>query len=434
MRASWRRSTPTGGRRTTCRSARSTCSTTRSCASRCGAEHIKPRLLGHWGTTPGPELRLRPPQPRDPRSATSTRSTSPAPATAARRSSPTPTSRARYTRGLSATSRRDAAGMRAPVPPVLLPGRHPEPRRARDARLDPRGRRARLRARPRLRRGLRQPGPASSPASSATARRRPDRWPRAGTRTSSSTPRATAPCCRSCTSTATRSPTRRSSPASPTRSCVALLRGLRLRAAASSRATTPTTVHQAMAAALDDVARRRSRRSSARARAGGTADAPALADDRAAHAEGLDRARGGRRPAGRGHVALAPGPAGRRPRRTRRTSRSSRRGCAATGPRSCSTTTARLRAGARRRSRPTGDRRMSANPHANGGVLLRDLACPTSATTRSTCRRPAPTTAEATRVLGTFLRDVMRPQPPTHVPRSSGRTRPRRTGSTPSSR
>jgi hypothetical protein len=28
-------------------------------------EHIKPRLLGHWGTTPGPELRVRPPQPGD---------------------------------------------------------------------------------------------------------------------------------------------------------------------------------------------------------------------------------------------------------------------------------------------------------------------------------------------------------------------------------
>ena len=26
-------------------------------------EHIKPRLLGHWGTTPGPQLHLRPPQP-----------------------------------------------------------------------------------------------------------------------------------------------------------------------------------------------------------------------------------------------------------------------------------------------------------------------------------------------------------------------------------
>ena len=50
-------------------------------------------------------------------------------------------------------------GHAAPVPPVLLPGRHPEPRRARDAGVDPRGRRAGLRALARLRGGLRQPGP-----------------------------------------------------------------------------------------------------------------------------------------------------------------------------------------------------------------------------------------------------------------------------------
>ena len=35
---------------------------------------------------------------------------------------------------------------------------------------------------------------------------------------------------------------------------------------------------------------------------------------------------------------------------------------------------------------PAGERRMSANPHANGGLLLRDLGCPTSASTPSTCR------------------------------------------------
>ena len=40
---------------------------------------------------------------------------------------------------------------------------------------------------------------SSSPASSATARPRPARSPRAGTRTSSSTPRPTGPCSRSCT-------------------------------------------------------------------------------------------------------------------------------------------------------------------------------------------------------------------------------------------
>ena len=62
-----------------------------------------------------------------------------------------------------------------------------------------------------------------------------------------------------------------------------------------------------------------------------------LADDRAAHAEGLDRAEGGRRPAGRGHLPRPPGAAGRAPAPTPGTARSWRSGCAATSPRSCST-------------------------------------------------------------------------------------------------
>ena len=49
----WRVSTPTGAPRTTCRWARSICSTTRCCTQPLAIEHVKPRLLGHWGTTPG---------------------------------------------------------------------------------------------------------------------------------------------------------------------------------------------------------------------------------------------------------------------------------------------------------------------------------------------------------------------------------------------
>ena len=80
-------------------------------------------------------------------------------------------------------------GHAPPVPPVLVPRRHPEPRRARDAGLDPRGRRARLRARARLRRGLRQPRPRR--LLRRRRRRGGDRARsrRAGTRTSSSTRR-----------------------------------------------------------------------------------------------------------------------------------------------------------------------------------------------------------------------------------------------------
>jgi xylulose-5-phosphate/fructose-6-phosphate phosphoketolase len=56
---------------------------------------------------------------------------------------------------------------------------------------------------------------------------------------------------------------------------------------------------------------------------------------------------------------------------------------------------------------PTGARRMSANPHANGGLLLRDLDLPDFTDYAVAVDEPATETAEATRVLGTFLRDVI---------------------------
>jgi len=57
---------------------------------------------------------------------------------------------------------------------------------------------------------------------------------------------------------------------------------------------------------------------------------------------------------------------------------------------------------------PKGERRMGANPHANGGVLLKDLRLPDF--TKYAVRVPSPGSvqAEDTRVLGTFLRDVIR--------------------------
>ena len=60
-------------------------------------------------------------------------------------------------------------------------------------------------------------------------------------------------------------------------------------------------------------------------------DASALADDRAAHAQGLDRAEGGRRQAGRRHLPRASG-ADRRRQDARAPARCSKRGCAATSP------------------------------------------------------------------------------------------------------
>lgn len=60
---------------------------------------------------------------------------------------------------------------------------------------------------------------------------------------------------------------------------------------------------------------------------------------------------------------------------------------------------------------PAGTRRMSANPHANGGLLLRDLDLPDFTDYAVTVERPGTETAEATRVLGTFLRDVIADNP-----------------------
>ena len=56
---------------------------------------------------------------------------------------------------------------------------------------------------------------------------------------------------------------------------------------------------------------------------------------------------------------------------------------------------------------PVGDRRMSANPHANGGSLLADLELPDFASYGVAVSRPGTELHEATRVLGSWLRDVI---------------------------
>jgi xylulose-5-phosphate/fructose-6-phosphate phosphoketolase len=60
---------------------------------------------------------------------------------------------------------------------------------------------------------------------------------------------------------------------------------------------------------------------------------------------------------------------------------------------------------------PRGPARMSANPHANGGELLRDLALPDFRDYAVEVKQPATTFSEATRVLGSFLRDVIAANP-----------------------
>ena len=266
--------------------------------------------------------------------------------------------------------------MRAAVPAVLLPRRHPQPRRAGDARARS------TRAASSATRSCTPTAPRSttptcwSPAWSATARPRPARWPRSWHSNKFLNPArdgAVLPILHlngykiANPTVLARIPRRRA-------------RRAAARATATSRTSStgddPATVHQQLAATLDEVLDEIAEIQRAARAASGAGRPAALADDRAAHPEGLDRPEGGRRRAGRGHLARPPGAAGRRPATTPSTSASSRSGCAATGRRSCSTPTARLVAGAARRWRPTGDRRMSANPHANGGLLLRDLRLP----------------------------------------------------------
>ncbi len=56
---------------------------------------------------------------------------------------------------------------------------------------------------------------------------------------------------------------------------------------------------------------------------------------------------------------------------------------------------------------PNGQRRMGANPHANGGLLLRDLELPDFRAHAVDVARPGVGSSEATRVLGGFLREVI---------------------------
>jgi xylulose-5-phosphate/fructose-6-phosphate phosphoketolase len=57
---------------------------------------------------------------------------------------------------------------------------------------------------------------------------------------------------------------------------------------------------------------------------------------------------------------------------------------------------------------PSGHRRMSDNPHANGGLLLKDLKLPDFRSYAVETPTPGAAAAEATRAQGSFLRDVMK--------------------------
>ena len=57
---------------------------------------------------------------------------------------------------------------------------------------------------------------------------------------------------------------------------------------------------------------------------------------------------------------------------------------------------------------PKGNKRMGANPHANGGILLKDLRLPDFRNYAVPVKSPGTSQAEATRVMGNFLRDVVK--------------------------
>ena len=150
-------STPGGAPRTTCRSGKSTCSTIRCSKEPLERNDIKPRLLGHWGTTPGLNFVYvhlnRAIKARDLDMMYMCR---PGPRRA--RHCCQYLARRHLQRDLSEHLPQNARGMQRLFQAIQLSRRHPEPCRARDAGLDPRGRRARLCAVARLRRGVRQSG------------------------------------------------------------------------------------------------------------------------------------------------------------------------------------------------------------------------------------------------------------------------------------
>ena len=148
-------------------------------------EHVKPRLLGHWGTTPGLNFvyvhlnRVIKQHDLDMIYITGPGHGGPGLVANAYLEGT-------YSEVYPNISRR-RGGHEAPLQAVLVPRRHPEPRGARDARLDPRGRRAGLRALARLRRRVRQPRPDRRLRRRRRRGRDRRRSPPAGTPTSSST-------------------------------------------------------------------------------------------------------------------------------------------------------------------------------------------------------------------------------------------------------
>ena len=271
-------------------------------------EHIKPRLLGHFGTTPGLNLIYvhlnRAIRQRDLDAIYVTGPGHGGPALVANA----------YLEG-TYTERLPGrlggrVGAQGALPTVLLPGRDPEPRRARGAGLDPRGRRARVRARPRVRRRLRQPRPGRRLRRGR--RRGRDRAAR-GQLALEQVPECKDRRRRPADPAPERLQDREPDGARPDpggRAPRALPR-VRLGAAAGRRRRAGAGA-SGLRGSARPVARPDCGDPARRARRGRDGEA-GLADDRAPDAEGLDGPEGRRRSSDRRQLAISPGPDDRRP-------------------------------------------------------------------------------------------------------------------------
>ena len=167
----------------------------------------------------------------------------------------------------------------------------------------------------------------------------------------------------------------------------------------------PETMHQAMAATRRAV-RLRNPRASARSPRRRTGFAAALANDRPAHTQGLDRAARSIGPLSRGfwRAHQVPLPDVRtKPEQLQMLEKWMH----AQRPEELFDSSGRLVPDLKELA-PAGKRRMSANPHANGGVLKRALRLPDFREYAVEVSHPGKREVENLRPLGTFLRDVMK--------------------------
>ena len=139
----------------------------------------------------------------------------------------------------------------------------------------------------------------------------------------------------------------------------------------SSKATNPIAMHQKMAATLEHcIAEIRAIQQEARTQR--QSRSSALADDRAAHAKRMDRPEGSRRAQGGRLLAGAPGADSRCADQSGAPEDRGSSGCAVTSRKNYSTRAARWSRNCAN-WRQSATRRISANPHANGGLLRKPL-------------------------------------------------------------